>query len=292
MTLAGSLTLLDGETRGGGVVMVGGSGPADRNNDTLFPPIRDHLARAGVAVLCYDKRGVGASSGDWRTATMDDLASDAATALDFLRAQRAVYADAAGLFGHSEGGWVVLRAARAADASYVITNGCPGVSPAVQDRYGLANALRDDGIAADDLEAALASYDALVEAGRRDADFAGVRLIETGSPMLEQYLGEVDEATWAFLKRKQDHDPIPDIDGMRCPTLALFGSEDRLVPVAESIALISKAVCRPGRASKATLTVGLFPGADHRARMPNGAGFAPGYLQTVGEWIAGRIAAS
>ena len=93
--------------------MVGGSGPSDRDNDTYFPPIRRHLTGAGIAVLSYDKRGVGGSSGDWRDATMDDLAADAAAALDFLGAHRGVRAGAAGLFGHSEGGWVVLRAASA-----------------------------------------------------------------------------------------------------------------------------------------------------------------------------------
>lgn len=245
-----------------------------------------------MAVVCYDKRGVGASSGDWRAATMDDLASDAIAALDLLRAQPTVRADAVGLYGHSEGGWVVLRAATRADASFVITNGCPGVSPAVQDRFGLANVLRDDGIGVDDLEAALATYDALVEAGRRDAGFAEVLLllIQTGPPFLARYLGEVDEETWTFLKRKQDHDPVPDFQALRSPCLALFGSADRLVPVADSIASFSSAACRPGRGSEASVTISLFPGADHRARMPNGAGFAPGYLQIISEWITGRIA--
>ena len=86
VVLAGSLALPGGEAAAAGVVMVGGSGPSDRDNDTYFPPIRRHLTGAGIAVLSYDKRGVGGSSGDWRDATMDDLAADAATALDFLRA--------------------------------------------------------------------------------------------------------------------------------------------------------------------------------------------------------------
>jgi len=48
-----------------GVVLVGGSGSSDRDNGTYFPPIREHLVDAGIAVLSYDKRGVGSSSGDW-----------------------------------------------------------------------------------------------------------------------------------------------------------------------------------------------------------------------------------
>jgi uncharacterized protein len=115
VVLAGLLAIPDRTAAVPGVVMVGGSGPADRNNDTYFPPIRRHLTEAGIAVLSYDKRGVGASSGEWRDATMDDLAGDATAAWDFLRAQTGVRADAVGLFGHSEGGWIVLRAAAALD---------------------------------------------------------------------------------------------------------------------------------------------------------------------------------
>ncbi len=73
--------------------MVGGSGPADRDNDTFFPPIRRRLAAAGIAVLSYDQRGVGSSSGDWRDASLDDLAADAAAARAFLQTQLGVRAD-------------------------------------------------------------------------------------------------------------------------------------------------------------------------------------------------------
>jgi hypothetical protein len=38
-----------------------GSGPSDRDNDVLFPPIRDALLAAGIAVCSFDKRGAGES---------------------------------------------------------------------------------------------------------------------------------------------------------------------------------------------------------------------------------------
>src|SRR5207253_9898881 len=51
-----------------GVLMHPGSGPSDRDNDVLFPPIREHLLRAGIAVCSFDKRGAGGASGGWRDA--------------------------------------------------------------------------------------------------------------------------------------------------------------------------------------------------------------------------------
>ncbi|MET9480696.1 alpha/beta hydrolase [Streptomyces sp. NPDC006638] len=295
VTLAGSLGVPRGS--GGafpGVVLVGGSGSSDRDNDTYFPPIRRHLLNAGFAVLSYDKRGVGESSGDWRASTLDDLAADAAAALDFLRARPGVRADAVGLFGHSEGGWVALRAAAARDdVPWVVTNSCPGTTPAAQERHALANSLRARA-AQRDTEGILALYDRLTEAGRRGAGFTeATELVDSaGSPSgLASYWAGMDERLWAFLARKQDHDPVRDAARLRCPHLAIFGGADELVPVADSVGLFTTTACRPDRDPHATLTVEVFPGADHRVRTGEGAHLAPGYLSRLVQWIENRAPA-
>ena len=285
VALAGSLAL-PGSGPAPGVVLVGGSGATGRDNDTLFPPLRDHLVAAGFAVLSYDKRGVGGSSGDWLDSTMDDLARDVVAALDFLRRQPGVRSDTVGLFGHSEGGWLVLRAAAGRDdLAWVVTNGCPGMTPGAQDRHALANLMRRDGVAPHDLDSALAGYDRLVEAGRRDADFAeAVALL---GPDGGGYWADLDERLWTFLKRKQDHDPIPDALRLRCPHLALFGGADQLVPVAQSAHLFSATACHPDRDERATVSTAVFPGGDHRVRLPGGD-FATGYLDALTRWITAR----
>jgi hypothetical protein len=288
LSLAGLLAVPDTGEPSPGVVMVGGSGSTDRNNDTYFPPMRRHLLAAGIAVLSYDKRGVGASSGDWRDATIDDLAADAGAALDFLRAQPGVRPEGVGLFGHSEGGWVVLRAAASSDdVPWVITNSCPGTTPAVQERHALQQHSAD--FAPSDVDATLAVYDRLCEAGRRDADLAeATRLIHT-APVPQafgDYWNEKDERLWQFTKRKQDHDPIADALRLRCPHLAIFGTADALVPVADSIHLFSTAACHPDRDPRAALTIELFPNADHRIQLTGQ--LAAGYLHTLTRWIHSR----
>lgn len=291
VVLAGSLTLPDRGAPLPGVVMVGGSGPSDRDNDTHFPAIRRHLVDAGIAVLSYDKRGVGGSSGDWLDASIDDLASDAAAALDLLRARPEVRSGAVGLFGHSEGGWVVLRTTTLRDdVPWVVTNGGPGTTPAAQDRYELSTTLRrTKGITDDEVDAALAAYDRVIEAGRRDADFAeAIGITQSPPTAFTEHAAQVDERLWRFLKRKQDHDPIPDALRLRCPHLAIFGADDEVVPVADSIRLFTAAACHRHRDSRATLTVEVFPGADHRVRTDGGTRLAPGYLDTLTRWIIGR----
>ncbi|NBH03066.1 alpha/beta hydrolase [Amycolatopsis sp. SID8362] len=291
--LAGSLAVPDRSAPVPGVVMVGGSGPSDRTNDNFFPLIRGHLVAAGLAVLSYDKRGVGASSGDWLAGTIDDFAVDAVSALNFLRAEPGVQAEATGLFGHSEGGWVVLRAAAREDVPWVVTNGCPGMTPAVQDRYALATALAAiPGVTPSDAEMTLAAYDRLVEAGRHGADFAEasrfVRAFSIPAAVRElfgEYWSEMNESSWEFTKRKQDHDPIPDVLRLRCPHLATFGGADELVPVADSVALFTAAACRAERHPRATLTVEVFPHADHRVRVPGEPALVTGFVETLARWI-------
>jgi pimeloyl-ACP methyl ester carboxylesterase len=286
--LAGVLALPAGGDVRAAVVMVGGSGPADRHNDTYFPLIRPRLLTAGIAVLSYDKRGVGGSTGDWRDSTLDELATDAIAAVEFLRGRGI---GPAGLFGHSEGGWVVLRAAARVDVPWVITNSCPGMTPAVQDRFALHNAFSAPDASAADVERALAVYDAVVDAGRRGSEFADVSLLveraDDPAGLMTEYWAELDAPTWTFLRRKQDHDPLPDQRALRCPHLAIYGGVDRVVPVPDSVALLTALACEPTRNPQATLDVAIFPGTNHRMQTVTGE-LAPGYQDALVSWILRR----
>lgn len=246
-------------------------------------------------MLSYDKRGVGKSSGDWREATIDDLAADATAALDFLRAQPGVQADTVGLFGHSEGGWVVLRAGAARNrVPWMVTNSCPGTTPATQERYALANFLHDGETTPRNIDSTLALYDRLTEAGRRGADFLeAARLVDSAGnpPGLAYYWAEMDQQLWEFLKHKQDHDPLLDAVRLRCPHLAVFGGADELVPVADSIRLFSTTAFHANRHRRATLSIEVFPGADHRVQTSS-SHFAPGYLGGLIQWVKNRSASS
>ena len=271
-----------------GVVMIGGSGPADRSNDGYFVAYRDHLTSHGIAALWYDKRGVGGSSGNWAAGTLDDLARDAMAAISALRH---ALGDAVpvGLFGHSEGGWVALRAAAwPGRVSFVVTNCCPGMTPGQADRQAFARGVAAEAWPEHDKAAALRLYDQLDEAVADDREFAYVQQLLAAAPqrdMLRPYIEPLDEAMWAFFKREQDHDPIPDCLALRCPQLAIFGSADPLVPVQESIAALTAAASTSGRHPMATMTIHVVPGADHRLR--TGADAVPGahHLAYLCAWI-------
>jgi pimeloyl-ACP methyl ester carboxylesterase len=108
ITLAGTLTWPRGTGPFKTAVLIAGSGPNTRNEELLnhrpFLVLSDALTRAGIATLRYDKRGVGASTGDYEAATSLDFAADARAAVAFLRAQTRFAVSTVGLVGHSEGG--------------------------------------------------------------------------------------------------------------------------------------------------------------------------------------------
>ena len=93
------------------VVLVTGSGPQNRDEELMghrpFRVLADRLARAGIASLRYDDRGIAGSTGEFATATTFEFADDAAAALAFLQRQDGVDPARCGLAGHSEGGAVV-----------------------------------------------------------------------------------------------------------------------------------------------------------------------------------------
>ena len=89
------------------------------------------LIRHGMAVLGYDKRGVGGSTGDWNTASFDDLAGDVVAAFEYLKTRRDIDAAQIGLLGISQAGWIMpLAAVRAKDIAFLISISGAGVPAA------------------------------------------------------------------------------------------------------------------------------------------------------------------
>lgn len=272
VTLAGTLWQPDGEAVAT-VLMHPGSGPSNRDNDVFFPQVRAVLLEAGIAAASFDKRGVGGSTGDWREAGIVEQAADATAALDAVRA--ASGPEPVGLFGHSQGGWVVIEAAASgAPAAFVITNGGPGVPPAIQDRFALANAARRAGCGAEDVERVLGRYDLALDLLRRGVPPAQANAI-LGPPAAEELdaygMAADDEAEWQLQRLLVDHDPGPALRRLTVPMLALFGADDAITPVAASVEAF-RATVRPD-----LLTVAVLRGGDHRVQAGEPRRLVEGY---------------
>jgi len=97
------------------IVLVGGSGPTDRDenvfNIPIFGQLAGSLADAGFLVVRYDKRGIGQSGGRAEAATLTDYAEDARAVIRYVSERKDVDRKGIALAGHSEGGSVAMIAA-------------------------------------------------------------------------------------------------------------------------------------------------------------------------------------
>ena len=115
LTLAGTVTLPNVRGIFPGAVLIPGSGQVDRNENAeklainALREIATDLADKGIASLRYDKRGVGASQGDFWTTGFYDNVSDAFAALRFFKSYEHIRPDQVFVLGHSEGAVIATR---------------------------------------------------------------------------------------------------------------------------------------------------------------------------------------
>ncbi len=287
VSLAGSLWL-PADPLGVTVLMHPGSGPSDRDNDVFFPPIRRHLLERGIAVSSFDKRGVGASTGSWQEAAIVEQASDAIACLEAVRADDAIDGPV-GLYGHSQGGWVVLEAAaRCPGAAFVVTSSGPGVTPAEQERWATRAYMARAGIPEDEIGEVERYYDRVLSLLRAGVPLSEVRerIAVDGFPQAFETLSlpvlPEDEADWRLFAALIDYDPRPALEAIRVPILALFGADDPITPVKESVVVFREA------ARADLVQVEVFPGSDHRLETGDPSALVDGYLATLSNFIRVR----
>jgi len=131
VTLAGTLTKPKNLKNFPTVILISGSGPQNRNEELMghqpFLVLADYLTRNGIAVLRYDDRGVGASTGRFDTSTIYDFAEDTKAAVSYLKSRKDIDHDKIILLGHSEGGVVApLVASKDKTIAGIITLAGPG----------------------------------------------------------------------------------------------------------------------------------------------------------------------
>ncbi|CAN5659105.1 alpha/beta fold hydrolase [soil metagenome] len=310
LRISGILTLPAGAQPRAAVVLLGGSGPQDRDaaiaGHRPFAVIADHLARSGIAVLRYDERGVGGSTGDFSTATTLDFADDAQAAVDFLATHFDVVGSPIGVIGHSEGGIVApLVANRSASVSFVVLLAAPGVS-----MREIALAQAGDMTRAQGMSAAwVRDHVAMVEAvfDLFALDLPAMDLAPRIRPLLERSQADspwpepvrsarIDHALATYLSPWAQfafrYDPGPALRALRVPVLALNGDLDAQVRAVPNLAAIAAAVADGGSGSAVTA---VLPGLNHYFQTAvTGAldeyatieeTFAPAALTRISDWI-------
>ena len=231
------------------LVIAHGSGRSRRGD---YDRLAADLATNGFALLTYDKRGVGGSSGEYfgvgpdnAERAFDLLSADVLAGVDALAARAEIRAEAIGVLGISQGGWIGPLAATRSDriAFLVVLSGT--TVPVGEEIFYSELTGEHDGADLDDsaLSAALADFDG-----------------------------------------KPGHDPRAVLDAVDVPTLWILGSEDRSIPVPETVATL-EALVAAGR----PFTFHLLEGYGHGLRDPRTGVPAPTF-PLVYQWLVGRVA--
>ncbi len=317
--LAGTLTLPPGIKKPPVAVLISGSGPQNRNEELLnhrpFLVLADHLTKNGIAVLRYDDRGVGESEGNYAAATSEDLATDAAAAVTYLKGRSDVDVDKIGLIGHSEGGLIapMVIAGHPGDVAFFISLAGPGVSGMEVLLPQLKKIALYDGVSEN-----LASYEnqmfkAVFEKMNNNPDISQPELSAEIDKIISDYVAKSDDA---FKKRysteaqkgiaqqfSQDwmrffitHDPTNDLNEVDVPTLLLNGSLDYQIIPEINLPAMERKIKSNGNED---VTVIEFEGMNHLFQnATTGAGYeyemidetiAPKVLSTISEWINERF---
>ena len=304
--LAGTLLIPSTTGPHPAVVLLHGSGPQDRNGYlSIIRHAADHFARHGIAALIYDKRGVGSSTGDWATASFDDMAGDALAALTLLQGRQDINPKQIGLWGSSQAGWVMAKAASMSkEIAFIISvsAGGSGYTVAQQELYNVATEMRANGFSQDEINEVLSTRNLLfdfVRTGTSEKYDAAIRKAQQNARMkdwLTPPSSEIDlkkRDLW-FLVLDVDFDPVPLWNQYEGPVLGIFGELDASTPVRQVVPIFAKALANR---KNTDFAIKVFPKAQHiileaetgsDSELERLKRYVPGYFDTMTDWLRAR----
>jgi hypothetical protein len=210
VTLAGTLDLPAGEGPFPAIVAIHGSSPFTRHN--IFNLYISHFfVQHGYAVLRYDKRGIGESTGEFQgvgvedgEATLNDLADDALAGVEFLKNHDLIDPTRIGLMGISQAGWIIpLAASKSPDVAFAISWSGPTCTLGQEIYYS-------------------------------DLTAEGTSL-EEASDMARNYPGS------------HGFDPLPSLQELDIPGLWLLGAQDSSIPIPLTIEILDSLIADQGK---------------------------------------------
>ena len=256
--LTGLLTLPATSGATPAIMSLHGSEPGTKDNFGS-QQMSAFMASHGIAVLTYDKRGVGDSEGTYVEAAseknLDLIAQDAIAGVEYLKSRPEVEADLIGLTGFSQAGWVIpLAASQSKDIAYFIILSGPVTSVGHEDLF---STYTNDGESAN-------NYSQEVIAKRlADTPHSGF----DSTPL------------------------IADLDQLG---LWIWGNQDKSLPSFESESNL-KGIIAGGKSNFSEV---MLANADHNLQqttqglfneIPYSPGYHPDFYKTIEEWLKENI---
>lgn len=297
--LAGTLISPNTGGKHPAVILVHGSGAENRE---FILPFARFLVRHGMAILGYDKRGVGGSTGDWNTASFDELAGDVLAAFEYLKMRPDIDSGQIGLLGVSQAGWIMpLAAIRAKDIAFLISVSGAGITA----EETTMDQARNEMTAAGRRPAVIEQIIGLMKLQHKFArtgegweEYAAAREAigaRIGGTPPDTFPGSPDHPSWQFIRRLYFYDPAPTLRQLQVPTLAIFGELDNNIMAEKNKAAWEMALKAGGNRDH---TLRILPRANHlmleaktgsNAEMASLRQFVQEYYTTILDWLAKRV---
>jgi pimeloyl-ACP methyl ester carboxylesterase len=306
VSLAATLTKPEGPGPYPVVMLVSGSGQQDRDETIFghkpFLVIADALTRRGIAVVRYDDRGWGESTGDPTTGTTADFASDALAVLRFVAARPDIDPKRVGIIGHSEGAMIapMLAAAHPNDVAFIVMLAGPGVVGhellTRQSELGLRLTTSDEKRIAADIGVLSQAYELIATKPVDEAKPAIEALwkkAKPDEPGVDDLLALADIPWMRFFLA---YDPRVDLVKIKCPALVLNGATDIQVDDEQNLPAITAAF---KKAKNKQVTVLARPGLNHMFQHSETGNpedyekifetFDVETLTLIGDWVLERV---
>lgn len=307
ISLAGTLTTPPSPGPHPAVILLTGSGAQTRDEDVfgfkVFATLADTLTRAGMAVLRFDDRGMGASTGSLRDATTLDYADDALSAFEFLSTSPGLDRSRIGILGHSEGGMAGgLAAVKQPGIAFVVLMAGPSVRGDTIILGQVETLARAAGLTAAEIQGKLSLQRRVFDAVRSDSGWDSLRVLilregkrqSSGNDSLiaAQVDAQLRAVRTPWFRRFIDLDPAEALRKISIPLLALFGEKDVQVPPATNRPALEALRSELG---KGNMTIAVIPGANHffqdaQTGLPDEYAklrkeFSGGFLGTLIPWL-------
>lgn len=298
--LAGTLFLPETGERLPAIVALHGAGAPTRDF-RLYRHLEEALPAAGVAVLVFDRRGSGSSTGS-SDAPYSVLADDGIAGLHAIARNPRIDPHRVGFWGMSQGGWLSLLAAeRSNDAAFAIAVSAPLVTPGEQMMFAVRNLLIVRGYTSADIDQALHTREVLADYYHHKLPLTSALATLTAAakqswfslefmPPPDWLASHPDDKSYI---NEMDYDPFPVISNLKVPVLAIFGDSDLWIPVTRSVERL-----RQIAGVRGNITYYVIAHANHAMQAPTQDGMAfdseslkaeaptsPEYFLVLGRWL-------
>lgn len=318
VTLAGTLTIpqsSEAKRTFPLAILISGSGPQDRDETLLdhkpFAVLADALTRKGIAVLRFDDRGVGESTGAYDSADSRDFAEDVLGAIEFAKSDSRFDSMKIGLVGHSEGGIIgPLAAQKSNDVAWMVFLAAPGVNGqkilvSQTELISKAEGIVDEKV----LEKQRVTQEAVYRIVLANPDNSLEVMTDQVMKELESQLPTSEEERTAYREgMKQNlqglgsrwfrfflvHEPARVLEEIKCPVLALNGELDLQVDPKLNLPAVREALSKNLHPKSAFEEM---PDLNHLFQTAKTGSvreyqsieetMSPKVLDRIGEWILG-----